>query len=172
MPKQDKGTIDRDSNIITQKEVCDRLMVTKMAVNKWSKEPVPIPSIGSGLNLRYSWPAVMAWWIDRKCRKCPLRSTAPAGAENRDRIPPKAESEARREKIKADMDEVKLSNLRRELVPLCEVEHEWAATSTKIRTQLLSIKNRLLPTIGREHADLVEAEILKTLKILAEKEPS
>lgn len=82
---------------------------------------------------------------------------------------------ARYTRIKADKEELKLRQMRKEVVPVEAVSKQWADMSANVRKKLLALEARLpgkLPGKNtREMAAVIREELYAVLNELAEEYP-
>ena len=64
-----------------------------------------------------------------------------------DEIPDYQESRARREAAEAELAELKAAQLRRELVPVADVERQWSGEAGRVREAFLQLADRLAPVL-------------------------
>lgn len=151
-------------NNLYQKEVAALLSVTDRTVRDWHREDPPIPSKGTGRALRYTWDEVFPWWKEREFRQLQAALRGFSGGDQDDY----AKWENIEKRAEAEIKLLKLAEARRMSLPADEVERRWASAMTKVRTQLLNIRPRLLAKFGREVADAADEEIKKACALLAE----
>jgi phage terminase Nu1 subunit (DNA packaging protein) len=149
---------------LTQAQLAALFEVEDRTVRNWGKEDPPLPSHGSGKSLHYRWSEAFRWWRDREYRS--LMTAARTDLESAG-IPPIASSEARRQHLAAERDEIKLAAERKEVAPITAFEERTARLIVAARTHILSIPNRLRSQIGPESTRALEEQVQRTLRILA-----
>jgi hypothetical protein len=152
-----------DLNRLTQKQVCALLACEDRTLRNWAKDNPPIPAHGKGKGLYYVWVEVFEWWRERE-----FQNLLSAARKSDDAIPVKSDWEAIEQKVDAELKLIKLAEAKKFALPREETERRWASIMAKVRTQLLSIGNRIRGKWGREVADDVQAEINKACSMLAQ----
>jgi phage terminase Nu1 subunit (DNA packaging protein) len=81
--------------------------------------------------------------------------------------PDRTRAEARRAEAEASIAELKLAQMRGELIPICDVERELERAFTAVRARLLAIPPKLAPVLSPEKPArarmLLEQAVLETL---------
>lgn len=153
-----------DINHLTQKQACALLGVEDRTLRNWAKEDPPIPSHGSGKSLSYVWSEVFDWW-----RKREFRSLLMAANKKESKTPDSFHYAAVEQQADAEIKLIKLAEARRQVANLGDVERKMAGIMAKVRIQCMSIYPRVLPKLGPEHAELVNAEVVRALTLLSGK---
>lgn len=149
---------------LTQAQFAALLEVDDRTVRNWGKEDPPVPSHGSGKSLHYRWSEGFRWWREREYRS--LMASVRRESDAMD-VPAIAVSEARRQHLAAERDELKLAAERKEVAPITAFEERTARLIVAARTHILSIPNRLRSQIGPEATRALEEQVNRTLRILA-----
>lgn len=116
--------------------------------------PEGLPKAKRGL---YDLEASMAWYI--RYLQTKLSSGGGAGGE--------ISGKERLDNIKAQREEILLAKDQGEAIALADFEAAMADLITPARQELLALHAKLRPIIGAEHADLVGAEIKRSLRDLS-----
>ena len=151
-------------NNLYQKDVAALFFVTDRTVRDWHREDPPIPSHGTGRALRYIYSEVFPWWKEREFKQLTSALRGFSGGDDDDY----ARWEHVEKRADAEMKLLKLADARRMSLPADEVERRWSSAMSKVRTQLLNIRNRMLAKFGREVADAADEEIKKACSLLSE----
>jgi hypothetical protein len=81
--------------------------------------------------------------------------------------PDRAKAEARRAEAEASIAELKLAEMRGELIPICDVERELERVFTAVRARLLAMPPKLAPVLSPEKPAraraLLEGAVLEVL---------
>lgn len=155
-----KTSIDFEN--LTSKEAGDLLGVTAAAVYQWVKAGCPFIA-AKGQSNRFRWRDVHRWWLDHRYRPSNVAPPAGSGGPALTR----SEADARKAAAEAQLAELKLERERGRLVPLDEVEDEWARQVVAVRARLLALPARLRGPLGPESAAVVDREIRAALAELA-----
>lgn len=113
--------------LLTRRQLADRLGVHMMTVTKWEREGLPIAERGRrGRPSTYSESTVRAW-----------RQAKETAAKSPDMLDVMLER-ARKERAQATLAEQTFQSRSRQLLPAAEVEHEWALHIQAVRTAILA----------------------------------
>jgi len=133
---------------IPVEEVADLLGVTSKTVRNWlNKED--LPSTNDGRRRVLDWPTTLEWYVQRR-----IREGGNAGSAAAEDLPEGEESfdEALRRKTsaEADLKELKLAELRGQLVPAVDVGRSVGQVAQAIKTKLDSLPSALaLRLVGK-----------------------
>lgn len=154
-----------------QKQVADHFRVSRPAVSKWAKSP-DFPEKGPD---GYDLQAIRKWRMTQQRVRItgdapsealakaspPLRPSVPSEPSVVKDVPPLETSRARKEAAQAEIEEVKLARLNRELIPMDIVEQEWSKLLLRIRQRLIDLPSK---TISRYHERMKRSELEKALR--------
>lgn len=151
-----------------QKQIADHFNVSRPAVSKWAKSP-DFPAKGPD---GYDLQQIRTWRMTQQRVRItgsePSESSAKEGQSLcpsvpsvvKD-VPPLEISRARKEAAQAEIEEVKLARLNRELIPMDIVEKEWSTLLLRIRQRLIDLPSK---TISRYHERMKRSELEKALR--------
>lgn len=110
----------------TNVAIANHLGVDKALITRYRREGMPNSSLDEA----------DAWYrqnVNRRVRP--------------DEVPDYQESRARREAAEAELAELKAAQLRRELVPVADVERQWSGEAGRVREAFLQLADRLAPVL-------------------------
>lgn len=151
---------------LTVEEVAERLSVTARTVRNWINDGVngeKLPAVTDGRGRRLDWPSALEFYVRMR-----IVRDGNGGKQPPDPEPGLAETleqaETRKTIADADLKELKLAELRGQLVPAVDVGRNVARVASAIKTKLDALPNALAPRLlGR--SDRVEVQQILTSAI-------
>lgn len=141
---------------LTVEEVADRLGVTARTVRNWINDGVngeKLPAVADGRGRKLAWPAALEFYVRMRIAKDGNGGNPPPPADAEDL----EAAETRKTIADADLKEIKLAQLRGQLVPADEVGRNVGKVASAIKTKLDSLPNALaLRLVGK--SDRVEVQ--------------
>jgi phage terminase Nu1 subunit (DNA packaging protein) len=122
------------------------------SIQKWAKEGMPHHFAGK--DLRFAWPAALAWFLAHKFRGA-VATVKASG------VPTKADSEARILATKAKREEMRLAKEEGRLVPGEEIEPAWMRVAETVKNRVMT-----LAPAAKEAIPHLTTEDVKTLQRL------
>jgi phage terminase Nu1 subunit (DNA packaging protein) len=119
---------------LSKQEICRLLKLSTKRIETLTTEGMPV--VMSGRHPRYPVPNAVLWYIARKEQAASDRS-APADLD---------EARARREAALAEQEELKLGQLRRELMTVADYDRAVGGTLSRVDGRLKSLPQRIAAT--------------------------
>ena len=158
-PKEDVAPVDDGS--VTALELADVIGVSKRAISDYTERGIIVKTGRNRYDLRKS--------VQLYCEH--IRAMAAGrGGENVDTL---ATERARLAREQADQAAMKNAAMRKELIPVAEVRHEWVSVARRIRNVVMSVPSRcrqMLPHLTTYDVDLIDTEIRAALAELGDKD--
>jgi phage terminase Nu1 subunit (DNA packaging protein) len=131
--------------------IANHLGVDKALITRYRREGMPNSSLESA----------DAWYRQNVNRRVRV-----------DEVPDYQESRARREAAEAELAELKAAQLRKELVPVADVERQWSGEAGRVREAFLQLADRLAPVLEMRPIGFIrqtlDAEVRQVLTGLSE----
>lgn len=112
--------------MVSKAAIARHLKVSGALITRYTEQGMPQTSLADA----------EAWYLENVNRR--IRPEA---------IPDYQESRARREAAEAELAELKAAQLRRELVPVADVERQWSGEAGRVREAFLQLADRLAPVL-------------------------
>ena len=150
-----------DDGTITAIDLAELIGVSKRAVSDFAERGIIVKTGRNRYDLRKS--------VQLYCEH--LRAMAAGrGGENVDTL---ATERARLAREQADQAAMKNAAMRKELITVAEVRHEWVSIARRIRNVVMSVPSRcrqMLPHLTTYDVDLIDTEIRAALAELGDKD--
>lgn len=137
-------------------DVADLLGVSAKTVRNWINK-LDLPAVDDGRRRVLSWPTTLEWYVQMRIRKDGNVGNAPPPTDPEAQTETLDQAETRKTIADADLKELRLAQLRGQLVPADEVGRNVGRVATAIKTKLDGLPNSLaLRLVGK--SDRVEVQ--------------
>lgn len=158
-PQEDETPVGDGS--VTALDLADVIGVSKRAISDYAERGIIVKTGRNRFDFRKS--------VQGYCEH--IRTMAAGrGGENVDVL---ATERARLAREQADQAAMKNAAMRKELITVAEVRHEWVSIARRIRNVVMSVPSRcrqMLPHLTTYDVDLIDTEIRAALAELGEKD--
>jgi phage terminase Nu1 subunit (DNA packaging protein) len=149
-------------NKLTLTEVSRLLECSERSIQRYVEND-KLKSHGEGKRKFWVWQEVREWDLARERAKVRVIQVNP----EEPRETTEATEKALLTRAQRELKEIELAKARGETIAIQDYEEALRKMIVPTRLNLLAISSKLRGQIGNEHADLVQAEIIRALRLLA-----